>query len=113
MEIYDCLVHIGGDVGNSVKRDNVTVPEIEVLRRLHGHDHVVDIEKKGSLELSNELERENLALRYGPEIVTSIFGPYGDLPQEIEAIKVPEVQMKMMPAPVTANIGRKEAVVRS
>jgi hypothetical protein len=113
MEIYDCLVHIGGDVGNSVKRDNVTVPEIEVLRRIHGHDHIVDIEKKGTLEIGNDLERENLALRYGQEIVVSTFGPYGDLPKEIESLKLSEAQMKMMPAPVTSNFGRKEAVVRS
>ncbi len=113
MELLNCLVAIGGDHGNTVSRDAVSVPECEVLRRIHGHDSIKDIEVVGNEDRENDYERETLELRYGAKQVSSVFGPYGDLPQSLASLKIPDVQMKLVPAAaaqpaVTSNIKLKE-----
>lgn len=109
MEIFSAEVNLGGDIRNSVVIHLLTVPELEVLRRVHGHDAVWNISKTaddGSIE--NDRERETLQLKYGPEVVSNTFGPYGPLPTKIAELKIPEAQVKSVDAPaVTSKIERK------
>ena len=112
MELFTCEISLGGDIKNTVIRDLVTAPELEVLRRVHGHDAVWSIIKTGDSENSdNDVERQTLQLRYGHEIVDGIFGPYGQLPVKLSELKIPVEQVKSSDLPpVTSNIQRKEAV---
>ena len=43
MQFYDCKVRLGGNVMHEVRKENITAPEIMVLRALHGDDAVVEI----------------------------------------------------------------------
>lgn len=109
MEIFSAEVNLGGDIRNSVMLHLITVPELEVLRRVHGHDAVWNVCKTGeNHDTDNDYERETLQLKYGFEMVNSIFGPYGQLPTKINEIKIPEAQVKSLDAPaVTSKIERK------
>lgn len=112
MELFTCEISLGGDIKNTVVRDLVTAPELEVLRRVHGHDAIWNITRTGNSEnADNDAERETLQLRYGHEIVNGIFGPYGQLPSKLSELKIPIEQVKSSDLPpVTSKIERKEAV---
>ena len=112
MEIFSAEVNLGGDIRNSVVVHLVTVPELEILRRVHGHDAIWNIAKTGDdPRIENDHERETLQLKYGPEVVSTTFGPYGQLPTKISELKIPEAQVKSLDAPaVTSNIERKVVV---
>ena len=112
MELFTCEVNLGGDMKNTVVMNLVTAPELEVLRRVHGHDAVWGITRTGDADHSdNDVERETLQLKYGHEIVNGIFGPYGQLPEKLSELKIPVEQIVSNDLPsVTAKIERKEAV---
>ena len=66
MQIADCLVRIGGDVGNTVPRYGVTAAELALLREIHGEDAVVEITPIGEVEDYNPVEeRSRLSSVYG------------------------------------------------
>jgi|TARA_Y100000310_G_scaffold169032_2_gene169056 hypothetical protein len=112
MELFTCEVNLGGDMKNTVVMNLVTAPELEVLRRVHGHDAVWGITRTGDADYpDNDAERETLQLKYGYEIVNGIFGPYGKLPEKLSELKIPVEQVIAADLPsVTTNIERKEAV---
>ena len=84
----ECLVLIGGDIGNSVTKQEVTAAEIAVLRAIHGNDAVRSIVIKDQIKVDHDNERERLMLIYKEEIVMSLFGKFGDLPETLEAARV-------------------------
>jgi len=112
MELFTCEVNLGGDMKNTVVMNLVTAPELEVLRRVHGHDAVWGITRTGDVDHpDNDVERETLQLKYGYEVVNGIFGPYGKLPDKLSELKIPVEQVISTNLPsVTTNIERKEAV---
>ena len=111
MEIFSAEINLGGDIRNSVVIHLLTVPELEVLRRVHGHDAIWNISKTGEdATIENDHERETLQLKYGPEVVSTTFGPYGQLPTKFTELKIPEAQVKSLDLPaVTSKIERKPA----
>jgi hypothetical protein len=88
MQVCECLVLIGGDIGNSVTKQDVTAAEIAVLRAIHGNDAVRSIVIKDQIKVDHDNERERLALIYKDEIVMNLFGKFGDLPETLEAARV-------------------------
>lgn len=58
---YSCKVRLGGTVTNEVRKDDVTAPEILILRSIHGEDAVQDIvETQQSDRRPHRTERERL-----------------------------------------------------
>ncbi len=50
MQTYNAIVRLGGELHNEVSKNNLTAPEILVLRKVHGQDAVVKIEPSGEWE---------------------------------------------------------------
>jgi hypothetical protein len=92
MQICNCSVAIGGDVGMTVTKERVTIPELMILRAVHGDDAVRNIEVTHSVSMSNTEERERLIQIYrNPEfVVRDTVGATGTLPTEIEDSGIPE-----------------------
>jgi hypothetical protein len=70
MQIANVMLAIGGDLGNTVPKSNVTAAEIPVLMGIHGNEAVFDIEPMGSIARSNreELHRlKHLYEHFGPD----------------------------------------------
>lgn len=108
MQLYSCKVRLAGSVLNEVRKPEVTVPEIYVLRHLHGEDAVLEIKplRKEAMDPGPEdedgnptkpvlrtdrAERQRLAELYDPEgmkgLLTTLFGVGGmPLPQVIEGV---------------------------
>lgn len=76
-QLLGCEINVGGDRDNTVVRDQfdpVTFPEYLVLRALHGGpDHVHSAVAVGERELNPDAEKERLALKYGAQLVGSLF----------------------------------------
>jgi len=106
MQICDCLVFIGGDIGNSVEKQGVTAAEIAVLRAVHGNDSVREIKVQDNAKTNHEEERERLMLLYSSDFIASLFGKFGDLPETLEAARV-EVDMIVQAEPKKLNRLRK------
>lgn len=86
MQVVNCTVAIGGEAGMTVLKTNVTVPEIMVLRAIHGEDAVRNIEVLSNEDISSNDERERLLSIYKmPEgIVKETIGATGPLPKTID-----------------------------
>lgn len=65
METANVLLALGGDKRNSVPKYNVTAAEVAVMREIHGHDAVYDIEVVGTVQRTHRQEIGRLAERYG------------------------------------------------
>lgn len=99
MQLYSAKVMLGGSRDNEVRRYDLTVPEILVLRKIHlGDEFVTDVkplgreakdtkidgdEKKETLR-SDAAERKRLERVYGKKRIDALFGPLGVLPQALE-----------------------------
>jgi len=74
MKLYDCLVRLADSTTNEVPLFGITVPEIYILRDIHGIDAVVRIKPAGETDLDEGAERDRLALRYSGTRVAKLFG---------------------------------------
>ena len=105
MEIGSCQVRIGGDVQNTVKKENITPAEILVLKRLHGDDSIIDVRiypkertPKDSEKRTSRNEVERLKKQY-----VERFTDNPDRPNVIKdlfpgaAPTLPEMFMEVMP----------------
>ena len=45
MRLYNCLLALAGDTGNTVPKANITAAEIALLQAIHGSDAVTDIDR--------------------------------------------------------------------
>lgn len=86
MQICNCTVAIGGEVGMTVAKERVTVPELAILRVIHGEDAVRNIEVIADESMDSIEERSRLVAVYrSPEnIVRDTFGAAGALPKTLE-----------------------------
>lgn len=103
MQIVSCHVAIGGDLNNVrvfEKIDEITVPEVLVLRHVHGFDAVTEIEVVGNIKRSNADEVERLRARYdwnrtgedAKPVIPQIYpGARPNLPQTLKEIS-PEIE---------------------
>jgi hypothetical protein len=103
MNLYTVSVMLGGDVNQVVaNKGPVSVPEIAVLKAIHGDSSVQDIRlyepppgrSMPAPQTASEL-REELRLRYqnalpagNDPVVDRLFGPMGALPTTLEEIGI-------------------------
>lgn len=77
MNLVTAEILIGGDLRNTVVRGEhnpITVPEIEVLRAVHGGEETVKVgEPCGTVKRSAKQEKIRLVTRYGKKIVDAIY----------------------------------------
>jgi hypothetical protein len=59
-KLYSCKLRIGGSVLNEIRKSDVTAPEIDVLRKLHGADAVLEIKETGEVQRSDRAERDRI-----------------------------------------------------
>lgn len=92
MQICNCTVAIGGDPGMTVTKERVTVPELMILRAVHGDDAVRNIEVTGESDVSSPEERERLMSIYVNPVgvVKDTVGAAGALPKSIDESGIPE-----------------------
>lgn len=86
MQIVNCTVAIAGEAGMTVYKERVSVPEILVLRAIHGEDAVRNIEVIEDADIDSNDERARLLSIYiNPEgVVKDTLGAVGPLPKTIE-----------------------------
>lgn len=86
MQTVDCVVAINGDMRNTVARQGVTIPELMLLRELHGADAVRHIQVVGKVASDSAEERERLAGIYTKPagIVREVLGATGPLPKTLK-----------------------------
>ncbi|MBI2240296.1 MAG: hypothetical protein HYU59_05770 [Magnetospirillum gryphiswaldense] len=65
MQTANIILALGGDVGNTIPKYNVTTAEIALLQAIHGEDAVTDVEPVGGISVTNRAERERLREIYG------------------------------------------------
>ncbi len=70
-------IAIGGDIKNVVHRDDLTWPEVVLMRDIHGEAAVTNIEITGESPLDPFDEIERLRTRYGRKFVR-VFGRSAD-----------------------------------
>lgn len=73
MKLYSCKLRLAGAVTNEVFKVDVTAPEIEIFRHLHGDDAVLNIKETGDVKRSSAEERARLKHTYAdPERLNSL-----------------------------------------
>ncbi len=72
MEYAQVTVRLAGSLENTVIKE-VSVPEIPILKAIHGHDAVVDISKTRSEPVADAVERDRLDKVYGTPIIEKLF----------------------------------------
>lgn len=65
MQHASCLVALSGDITYTVVKPDVTVPEIALLKAIHGADAVRDIKPTFMDKRPHSVERERLTYEYG------------------------------------------------
>lgn len=92
MQICRCTVAINGNPGMTVVKEGVTVPELIVLRAIHGDDAVRNIEVTDEATVNSAEERERLMLRYVSPmgIVRESIGAVGALPKQVAEAGIPD-----------------------
>lgn len=94
MNVFNAKIRLAGSIGNEVHKWGLTVPELIILRVLHGTDGVVDIQHAGIADIDDIEERERLSTVYdeglmnlGDDAKTSVSkmfgGDYNPLPSEL------------------------------
>tara|TARA_R100000656_G_scaffold12739_1_gene13145 strand:- start:1331 stop:1687 length:357 start_codon:yes stop_codon:yes gene_type:complete len=100
--VYRANVAIGGDTGHTVVKNGISVPELAVLRHLHGTGAIDRIVLTGKEKMSTDSERERLVHIY-KEKFTEIFGAYGELPFDVKSLKISENQFLDGGPPINAK----------
>lgn len=111
MQLYECVVRLGGSLLNEVRKSDVTAAEITVLRALHGgNDTVVQIKPTSTVKRDDYEERDRLNTVYGRALAKEqhlgsldrLFGHETvPLPQSIRGVD-------SLPAPKTGRRARVE-----
>lgn len=101
MQLYSAKVILGGSRDNEVRRYDLTIPEILVLRKIHlGDEFVTDVKPLGreakdinidgderkEVLRTDAAERKRLNRVYGQKRIDGLFGPLGTLPQVMEGL---------------------------
>lgn len=100
MQVFNATIRIGGMLEQEVQKRGLTVPEIVVLRRLHGDDGVISLEHAGYADVDPIDERERLHEIYGNGLahlhedqktsIEKLFGgDYAPLPDELRGFDGP------------------------
>lgn len=94
MQTVTCEVLLSGDLGNTVIKQNVSVPEIVVLTAIHGIGSVANIKLEGTISIGNPQELKRLTDNYGRDIVAKVFpGSNPVLPKLLVDIGIDNVEL--------------------
>ena len=108
MQTVTCEILIGGDMGNTVVKAGITVPEIVILTALHGIGSVTNMKLEGENVISNSSELKRLTDIYGRDIITKAFpGANPVLPKLLVDIGIDDVAVE--PEPVKYKKSKKAA----
>ena len=88
MERINANVAIDGNIGNVINKEYLSIPEIVMLRNIHGETSVFNIIVDGSYDHDDKVERDRLGNLYGDQKVVDVFGAYGALPQTFEDARI-------------------------
>lgn len=97
MDIYKGKIRLGGDMRNEVRKENLTAPEVILLKRIHGEDALTELEKTGSIKADHSAERQRLYIDYPTAInqdakkhlVEELFGPnHVELPVTVPGVAI-------------------------
>lgn len=83
-------IAIGGDARATIRKEPVSIPEIVLLRTIHGDDAVTNIKIIGEWDYEDDVERDRLGRLYKDATVTRIFSQYGALPHSLKDARLPE-----------------------
>ncbi|WPZ36707.1 hypothetical protein T8K17_11230 [Thalassobaculum sp. OXR-137] len=98
MELYNATVLHGGRLEMAIPKNNLTVPEIAILRHLHGSDAVKEIHPCGSTKRQHTMELDRLRHLYQKRLA--------DGPHPIEELW-PGTQQQNLPTTLSdIGIGR-------
>jgi hypothetical protein len=66
MQLFSAKIRLGGSLLNEVSKIHLTVPEVLILRLIHGEESVIDLAECGKKrDLDEEDERRRLKDTYG------------------------------------------------
>ena len=105
--IYRCNVALGGDIGQVVVKEGVSVPEIAMLRFIHLPSSISNICLTGKEKYDSESERYRLGKEYSDEKVMEIFGQFGELPMDIKELKIDKASMEEGAIPINKKVEKK------
>lgn len=106
MQTVTCEILIGGDMGNTVVKAGITVPEIVILTALHGVGSVSNMKLEGENNISNGPELARLTKIYGRDIIAKAFpGANPVLPKLLIDIGIDDVAVE--PEPTKAKKFKK------
>jgi hypothetical protein len=88
MEKINANVAIDGNIGNVINKGFLTIPELVMLRHIHGETSVFNIIVDGSYDHDDKVERDRLGNLYSDQKVVDVFGAYGALPQSFEDARI-------------------------
>ena len=98
--LFRCNVALGGDLGQVVVKEGVTVPELAILRFIHLPTSVTNICLTGKDKYDSEGERYRLGKDYSDEKVMEIFGQFGELPMDVKDLKIDPALMEEGAKPI-------------
>ena len=98
--IYRCNVALGGDIGQVVVKEGVSVPEIAMLRFIHMPTSITNICLTGKEKYDSESERNRLGKEYSDEKVLEIFGQFGELPMQVKELNIDPALMEQGAEPI-------------
>jgi hypothetical protein len=123
MQRVNCVVAVGGDIGNQIQKIDITVAEVALLQRVHGEGsckEILPLESSGeSLTHREEYDRLKEAYpRYAGEAEKIWMDLGGKLPSDLSDLKLtremlsrdyvppkaPEKPSKKAAAPVTEGV---------
>lgn len=112
MQTANIMVRLGGHVGNTVPRYQVTAAEIAVLRAIHGPDSIYDVEPSDDKNVKNRDELIRIKEAYaGPNttrLVESLYpGIAARVPETLDELDLDEsfykAETRVAPKPATAS----------
>src|SRR5688572_8891081 len=99
MRQFSANVRLSGSLYNAVFKSGLTIPEIILLRKIHGDDAIADIKETESVRRTSTEERERLVGVYGAIIakreeitggIGSLIGFAGEVPDGAPGIPAPK-----------------------
>tara|TARA_B100000963_G_C22360664_1_gene551434 strand:- start:81 stop:449 length:369 start_codon:yes stop_codon:yes gene_type:complete len=114
-EQIKCDIAINGDSRSVITKKPVSIPEVVVLRHIHGDDSVTNISVIGQWDHDDEGERDRLGKMFGDARIIEIFNQYGELPKSFQDARIEDVlldplfkqQMESKPAPKPKTKAKK------
>lgn len=98
MRQFSAKIRLNGSLFNEVPKSDLTIPQIIVLRVIHGNDSVLEIEEVAPVTRSASEERDRLQALYGEAIanrgvvggIGALIGFAGEVPDAAPGVPLPE-----------------------